>query len=859
LTHVFPLRLHRSVPADTVGEPITAGVPFPAGVCRDVSLVRVRDERGVPLPVQARPTALWGDGSVRWALLDLQADVGVAGTTLQVGVATDADEAAPSPAVAVHVSGDGEHVTVDTATLRLRVRRGATGPFDDLWVHGRSVVDRAPTLRVRDHEGRSLAVRVTAWHVDAHGPVRAEVGIDGRIGDAADPVALVRWRLEAFAGATTIRLRTTLHNPRAAAHPGGIWELGDPGSVFLRDVVLALSPAGAGSVHAAAAIELGEQVRPVALPFAIHQESSGGASWDSPVHVSRTGRVPLRYRGYRLDAGGDVRVGHRATPLVVAGRDAAAVGVTSARFWEVFPKAYEVHEDGTVAAAILPEMAEPHELQGGEKCSHDLALSFGLELGAAQPPAWAVRPSAPSIDPTWWATTQVISGILPASSSPDTYDTLVQAALDGQDTFFTKRERIDEYGWRNFGDLYADHENGPLGDDVTRVSHYNNQYDPIAGCLAQWARSGDPRWWTLADELATHVANVDIYWTDRDWANYNGGLFWHTSHYTDAGRSTHRSYPRAEGVHGGGPSNEHCYSYGLMLHHFLTGDPDSGGAARRLAEWVMAIDDGTRQRFPLPLLAGGASGRASSTASDDYHGPGRGAANCILALLNGWELTGDERFLTKADELVRRCIHPADDLPARDLLNRESRWSYVVFLQVLGRYLAARAWRGHAEPMWSYARASLLHYARWMTSHEHPYLEHPDQLEFPNETWAAQDMRKAEVFDLAAVYAGDLQERHVFAARAETFFAAALRDVSRFETRRRTRPVVLLLSYGFARAWHERHGPSLPILAHSAIDYGRPERFVPQKTVAIRRLKWLAAAGVIALTAGAAALVSWLI
>jgi hypothetical protein len=37
---------------------------------------------------------------------------------------------------------------------------------------------------------------------------------------------------------------------------------------------------------------------------------------------------------------------------------------------------------------------------------------------------------------------------------------LVAAAIEGDDTVEHKRERIDEYGWRNFGDLYADHENG---------------------------------------------------------------------------------------------------------------------------------------------------------------------------------------------------------------------------------------------------------------------------------------------------------------------------------------------------------------------------------------------------------------
>src|SRR5205814_910950 len=127
----------------------------------------------------------------------------------------------------------------------------------------------------------------------------------------------------------------------------------------------------------------------------------------------------------------------------------------------------------------------------------------------------------------------------------------------GEKTFEQKRETIDEYGWRNFGDLYADHEAAFHRGPQPLVSHYNNQYDGIAGCAYQFMRSGDVRWWRLCAELAAHTTDIDIYHTDLDKAAYNRGLFWHTVHYVDAGLATHRSYPRAAGVGGGGPSPEH--------------------------------------------------------------------------------------------------------------------------------------------------------------------------------------------------------------------------------------------------------------------------------------------------------------
>ena len=83
-------------------------------------------------------------------------------------------------------------------------------------------------------------------------------------------------------------------------------------------------------------------------------------------------------------------------------------------------------------------------------------------------------------------------------------------------------------------------------------------------------------------ELAAHVIDIDIYHCDRDKTAYNRGLFWHTVHYVDADTATHRSYPKAGKVCGGGPSCEHNYTTGLMLHYFLTGDPRSPANGDRL-------------------------------------------------------------------------------------------------------------------------------------------------------------------------------------------------------------------------------------------------------------------------------------
>src|SRR5436853_4454991 len=53
-------------------------------------------------------------------------------------------------------------------------------------------------------------------------------------------------------------------------------------------------------------------------------------------------------------------------------------------------------------------------------------------------------------------------------------------------TLFRSREVIDEYGWRNYGDVWADHEEAYYDGPRPIISHYNNQYDLLHSFLIQF-------------------------------------------------------------------------------------------------------------------------------------------------------------------------------------------------------------------------------------------------------------------------------------------------------------------------------------------------------------------------------------
>jgi hypothetical protein len=817
--------------SDATHEPITLGLPFPAGAVADAALLNLRDTKGRHLPLQARALERWHDGSVKWALLDFQTKDDT--TVFNVGVGSRTS--APTTIELTQTSGG---VLVDTGAARFSMLVHRPFPFASVAIDAREMIDRERSgLHVVDGTGRPCRVQIRRVVVDEHGPLRATVLIEGSVASWTRPLLVLQARLHFFAGSAAVRCVVTLRNPRAAMHPNNIWELGDRGSVYVRSVELEMALPDGSSAEVSCSPELTRPLDRVAQPLELYQDSSGGGQWHGPNHRNRHGVVTTTFRGYRMTTATGAAAGERATPVVTLERDRDRIAVTMEHFWQNFPKSLEARGNAAVLGLFPQQHSDLYEIQGGEQKTHRFTVAFGRDPMSMDVVHWGRLPRVAHSSAAYYCAAHAVPYL--ASTRVDglsAYDELVASAVDGPDAFERKREIIDEYGWRNFGDIYADHEAVFHDGDEPFVSHYNNQYDAIAGFAYQFMRSTDVRWLTQMEELAAHVVDIDIYHTTRDKSAYNGGLFWHTYHYVPAGLSTHRSYPAAKGVSGGGPSNEHNYASGLRLHYLLTGDEQACEAAIGLGRWVIAMDDGATT--PFAWVASGATGLASATCTPDYHGPGRGAGHSISVLLDAHRLSGDHAFMEKAEELIRRCIHPEDDVEARNLLDAERRWSYTALLDALAKYLDYKAERDELDETYAYARASLLRYARWMLPRESPFLDRPELLEYPTETWAAQDMRKAEIFLLASRHAPEA-ERPAFLQRARFFFDYSTSTLRRMPTRGCARPVVLLLSHGFMYGYFIEHpddrAPQPRVEAH---DFGAPPSpFVPQKTRALERLK----------------------
>ncbi len=819
--------------------PMRLGIPFPPGAITQPESLRLYcGDR--PVTADATPLLRWPDGSVQWMLLRFLAR-GEHGPSAY-RLSADNPEKSPGAEARLRFSESDDGTRIDTGRAVFTVAKDFLRPFQSVAIDGIPILaaESEPVL-LRDAQGKPHRFRIHEARVEHHGATGLELKLVG----AWTP----RWgkelcravcRLHFFADTALVKMEGTLWNPKAARHRGGLWDLGDPGSVFFRSLSFPFAFRPAATPQAWLTLDADTPPRPC-QHGSVHQNSSGFPGWQSPAHVDKDDRLTVKFRGWRGDRDGEALSGDHSNPAAMLHHDAGAAAFALEHFWEAFPNRIDVSQHAVSLEPFPAADGQEFELQGGEKATFTLWADFAADPAQPVPLRVARAPLTPVLDPAWVAA----CGCLPYSAAPGSddpfYAGLQQAWIEGDGSLFARRAAYEEFGWRNFGEVPADHEKLHYHGMRPLVSHYNNQYDLIQSFWRKFLETGDGRWRSLAADLCLHVINHDIYHTAQDKAAYNGGYFWHTAHYRHAGTATHRTYSRraTDGPpprgFGGGPSNEHNYTSGLLLHYALTGETEAREAVLELAGWVRDMQDG--RRTPFRFFSRNPTGLATCTRFLDFQGPGRGGAYSVNTCLDAFTLAGDRSWMELAERTIAVCIHPEDDCDALDLLNRENRWSYVVFLQVLGKYLEVKWERRETDAAFAYAQASLIHYARWMAAKEFPALWKPDQLEFATSTWAAQDLRKTEVFLLAARF-GDAFEEKRFLERAEFFYGETKQYLARFDDKGCVRNMAILLHcLPACRQWRSGRLRNLGLNAEVAQKFPPKIALLPQKIQAIRNAR----------------------
>lgn len=778
-------------------EPVRLGVPFPKGMLYTSSSLQLIDDNEQQLPLAICNTALWPDKSIKWALIDFQACLKQNET--KTLILTDNSNAPPCQTTTVKVENTDNQIFINTGKAQFIIGKHHLTPFDKVTINNKVNVQPGQIILTGQDGSTYQPVISEVIEDKRNNQLRATLTIKGKfVSQNSKILANFSSSLSFFSNSAAVEWNFTLHNPCAAEHPNGIWDLGDAGSIFFKSLVIKFPlPSSTSTLWKSNQKMPWKEDRSKQL--SIYQESSGGENWNGNIHKNYQGNIQHTLKGYRCqDASGDIEQDLRANPIMHIKHEQGAITAYIDKFWQNFPKAIEVNNSELSLHLFPEEYPDIFELQGGESKTHNLYLDFS---GNQDTLDWSGSKIIAQLPLNWYAQSAAFPYFSDKNHDTD-IDDIINEGITGTNNYFKKREIIDEFGWRNFGEIYADHETLGHKGEQPLVSHYNNQYDSLYGFARQYITTGDYHWFELMEDLARHITDIDIYNTKNDRAEYNGGLFWHTDHYLDAFTCTHRTYSKwqiTDEEAGGGPGTEHCYTTGLLYHYFLTGSEPSKEAVLTLREWIENLHEGTGtllerllaiKNQDIPALKAALSG--NKTLNFKYPLT-RGTGNYVTTLLDAYSLTSERRHIELAERVITQTIHPLESLADRNLENIEITWSYTIFLQALVKYLNLKETMDEYDNSFFYAKDALLNFADWMLEHEYPFLEKPEILEYPNHTWVAQDIRKANLLYFAYQYSDNVQKRNAYFEKAQFFHKYVATNLAEHETRSFSRILAILM------------------------------------------------------------------
>ena len=120
--------------------------------------------------------------------------------------------------------------------------------------------------------------------------------------------------------------------------------------------------------------------------------------------------------------------------------------------------------------------------------------------------------------------------------------------------------------------------------------------------------------------------------------------------------------------------------------------------------------------------------------------------------MDRYAVLDDISDIKKCAHIIKYTVSPNDCIAQRQLHNVEATWFYTVFFQAVCRFITIKEKLKQTDNEYAYAVSALTHYVNHMLDHEHAYLDKPEILEFPNETWTGQDLRKLCLFAFAKPY-----------------------------------------------------------------------------------------------------------
>ena len=542
--------------------PLTAGMPFGEGELGSTDNLRVVDDGGGELSLQAKPLSWWPDGSIKVALIDCMAPAEVADRefgSLLLEYGSEVSRTEPSERVTVEQSP--EAIVVSSGQVRLEFRPEQSGLYSRAWYSPDGQFDESslisggeapPQVTVVGESGDEYTTLgpVEDVEVEEDGPLRAVVRLDGHHSGPDGQHFAYRTRVTLYAGLPWITLSYRWENDRSER------EFAKFQSIKMHLPVELSDGAGAtigGDEPISGAMDAGLRLAQ------LHD--------DSYTAVSPAGEA----------------AGKRAPGWLQVSDERRSVRLIGRHFWQLYPKALSTDADGVVYE-ICPDFPEGqyddcsqeeliklyyylqdgcYSVRQGVSKVHDVLLAFGdAAADARRLSELTHRPILLAARPEWYANSGVFGEFVTKTSwLVPRYDAVCDRAYDAH---MQRRATGREYGMLNFGDRFGER----------RVNWFNGEYDYHHVAAQMFVRSAEAKWHELMLETARHHIDVD------------------TCHYHENPRLAGAQWRHAIGHTGGyfhrvAPPEtlvSHAWCEGTCEYYWLTGEPGAIEAARMTAD-----------------------------------------------------------------------------------------------------------------------------------------------------------------------------------------------------------------------------------------------------------------------------------
>lgn len=611
--------------------PARISVPLPREAGAEL-IFSVQRPDGTRVPAQARALTAWPDGSPRWVQLEFQMN--------ETGEYT-AEISGCQPMEEIALPVEIEKTTIRVGRLSVEFEAEAPSPITRLCWNGQELaVGACCVFRLRDEGGRLFPIAGSAKNVrvEAAGHQRYQVSWENEHRDSSGQKLLdVRFRIEFLAGVEGFSLSYHFFHKlpgRDFIHLQGI------DGVFTFD--------GLAEAH-------GHEV--------VVQQSQGLLGMRRFVRTSKTVNIQVDstqrgpYVENLLDIHDDceypyflARVNNAVSPIVALENDLAAVAVVMHDMQDLRPKTMTV-TPGTVRFEIWPESAGTLKLPQGRSAAHRFSFlctdpgEDRLDPYLAASRAAYLEPSPGWLDPAdsghagaaWdaprlftgtepgvgifasifsnaYARYEVASGLFDFGDSPHAGYTTGYATAG--------MRRIDDISIRNIpmtaslGGYEALAMSGMVTPQELDPVWANNEYDAIYALALEALRTHNRHALNKLRAVSRHQIEVDFIHYSDFWQHHRGTPC-HT--YDHNGCST--AYP------------SHQWTQGLYYYYCMTGDDD-------VPEVIRALCD-----FNIAWLA------RPELQINHYFNRELGWA--LIALVFGYELTGEDKYRSASASLIR--------------------------------------------------------------------------------------------------------------------------------------------------------------------------------------------------------------